>query len=394
MELRGLEVRTSGATARLQCEVVTASGPETLWFEVPRAHAAHLDTERYDGLVVALLPRAMARGEDITVRGALSLRLHFNLAHFYMAVQAPLVRTDRAVRIHPDTVIDRVAEPRPRAAATGFSAGVDSFAALHDHFVTESRPGYRITHLLLNNVGSHGQRDPAAARRLFMQRHAAVRGYAEEAGLDLVTVDSNLDEVLGLDFEQTHTPRNVAVALLLQPLLGRFYYASTYRYADCGVRENFDSGSTDPIALPLLATETLDLVATGSQHTRVVKTALLAAVPGANRYLNVCTNAAAAGHNCSRCKKCARTQLTLEALGMLPDFGAVFSPTDWPATRDDFIAETLLGPRILPLSRELRSFLEAQGYRFTWRQRALALRHVIPKPLRRIGRRASRALSR
>jgi hypothetical protein len=304
-----------------------------------------------------------------------------------MSIVSTMLPRLRPVRIRAEHELADES-PRPAGVGTGFSAGVDSFALLRDHWVDEQRPGYRVTHLLFNNVGSHGDRDFAAARRLFEQRYEAVSGYAESIGLPFLRVDSNLSDLLRMNFQKTHTPRNFSVVLLFQRLFGRYYYASTYRYRDCFVGPDaYDMAFADPFAVHLLSTETLDCVSTGSQWTRVEKTARVAEVPGAARWLNVCTNVEAGGRNCSTCTKCARTLLTLEMLGLLDRFAGAFDLDAWARTRNRFVSTVVLNARDDgPFTREIREHAAATGYRFTPWQRAATALNVLPRPLLRLGR--------
>lgn len=387
MELSNLEIVNAGAETRARCEVSWAGGRDVLWYAVDRRHEPFLATDRYDGFVVGLLLKAMAAGEDLEVRGTVSERLAFNLSNYYAFIVAETSAGLRPVRVHAERLDDGASRVRPAGVGTGFSAGVDSFAVLHDHYVAERRPGWRVTHLLFNNVGSHGDRDPDAARRLFHQRYEAVRGWPEHAGLEFVRVDSNLGELLRMDFEETHTPRNLSVALLLQGLLGRFYYASTFRYRDCFVGPTYDMAFSDPFAVHLLSTETLDCLSTGGQHSRVEKTALVARVPGATRWLNVCTNVAAGGRNCSTCAKCCRTLLTLEMLGELDEFAGVFDLAAWRRIRNRYVSsEVLARGRSSPFTIEIREHAARHGYRFSaWQHAARAL-NLLPRPVVRLGR--------
>lgn len=386
MELKDLELAELPDQARIQCRYTAGGKTGTLWYSVGRQHGNKLGTDRYDGFLVGLLLKAMELGEDIEVHGGISTRLHFNLTHYYMSILSQVIPSLKPIRIHAGLLAPAANVPAPGGVGSGFSAGIDSFAVLHDHYIKESRPGYRITHLLFNNVGSHGDRDFTAARTLFHQRHEAVRGYPAELGLEFIKVDSNLSDILCMDFERTHTPRNLSVALLFQNLFSRYYYASTFQYRDCFVGETFDMAFTDPFAVHLLSTETLDCLSTGSQLSRVEKTRNVAAVPGAERWLNVCTQVKAGGRNCSSCVKCCRTLMTLELLGKLDAFAGVFDLGLWNRLRNRYVSTQVLDRwRALPLTREIRDYAESTGHRFTTWQRAASSLTLLPRPVLKLG---------
>ncbi len=383
----------SDGTVRARVAVESSAGEADLWFGVAPEHAGCLTTERADGFLVALLLRAMQLGEDVRSAAPISARLHYHLVHHYQPLLRELMPGLRTVRIFSE-----LADVEPDAAATGvgtgFSAGIDSFAVIHDHLVQPVPAAFRLTHFTFNNVGSHGVRDPGRARQLFRRRHAAIKDYAASLGLPFIAVDSNLSELLPMDFEQTHTTRNLAVALVLQRLFRRFYYASTFRYRDLSVAPAYDSALADPVAVPMLSTESLDIVSAGGQYSRVDKTRLVADLADASRWLNVCASESADGINCSECLKCCRTLFTLELLGRLDQYAGVFNLARWNRVRDRFVVNHLLGAGpVRPLTAEILACAREQGYRFSWRQRASALLlRPVPAPLRRLGRSLRRRL--
>ena len=218
---------------------------------------------------------------------------------------------------------------------------------------------------------------------LFRARYALVRGYAGEIGLDLIGIDSNVSELLMMNFQQTHVPRNVAPALLLQRLLGKYYYASGYRYQDAFIGATHDLAYSDAASVHLLSTETLDCISSGSQYSRVEKTARVAAIPGAERWLNVCVRSDGDGTNCSTCWKCCRTLFTLEVLGELARFAQAFDLESWARVRSGYIRSTILGDVGDPFVREIREHCDKVGYRFPRRDilaaKVLRLRRMLPR---------------
>jgi hypothetical protein len=95
----------------------------------------------------------------------------------------------------------------------------------------------------------------------------------------------------------------------------------------------------------------------------VEKTRRLAKIPGANRWLNVCVAPSPDGKNCSTCKKCCRTLLTLEILGLLDDFKQVFSLDKWAGVRNRYLI-WMLGDKNDPLFNEIKEYANSVGYSF------------------------------
>lgn len=380
-------LREADGLVRAEVRVRSGAGERLLWFGVAPEHAGLMSVDRADGFVVAQLLLAMQLGEPVEVETPVSTRLYYNLMNHYQPLARELMPALRIVPIHAPLASEPLAVP-PTGVGTGFSAGIDSFAVIHDHLVQPVPEGFRLTHLTFNNVGSHGIRDHERARQLFRRRYEQVRGYPDSIGLPFIAIDSNLGEALPLDFEQTHTTRNLAVALVLQPLFRRFYYASTFRYRDMAVEPTFDSAFADALAVPLLSTESLDLVSTGGQYSRVEKTRLIADLPDARRWLNVCATESLDGRNCSTCRKCCRTLFTLELLGRLEEFSGVFDLDRWQRVRNRYISAKVLGKGpVRPLSREILELVEESGFRYSaWQRIAAWLLRVVPRPLYRLGR--------
>lgn len=323
-----------------------------------RAGKRHLDYEvsepsllsdTCDAAVVALLIPAMREGRGLDVRGPLSARLHWQLPRLQALLQSVMPDL-QAVDI---VAADLTTRSSGGGVLTGLSGGVDSFCVLADHLD-------RITHLLFNDVGSHA----GGGRALFRERVRRLEPVAAALGLPIVRVTSNLDSFYAKSFQQTHTLRNASVALLLSGGIGQYLYASAFAYgAICGGPSK-DLATADPVTLPLASTEAVDLVAVGSEYTRVEKTVKVAGVALSHDALDVCVND---GHeappiNCSACWKCMRTLATLEIAGMLDRYRAVFDFDAYRARRTGYFVDMLASDD--PLVVEVREFAEEQGFDF------------------------------
>jgi hypothetical protein len=330
---------------------------DTLWYSVPAEYGEALSPTGTDAFVLAVLPLAMADGSNIAIHGSLSERLAYHLPRNYMPILSRFVPRLREVQVSADRVEPRCL-PDSRGVATGVSGGIDSFVTLADHYLDEVQPSFRLTHLLFHNIGSHGR--GAMGDRIFQRRRRHLSALADELGLPLIPVDSNLHYALPLPYARTHTLRSVSVAHALARLIGRFLYSASIEYRDVTVGPMRDISNVDPIALPLLATEATDCVLAGGQYTRIAKTERVAGIELSYRYLDVCVapeHAPAAGQwNCSRCWKCTRTMLTFELLGTLDRYGAVFDLDDWNRNRSRRVTTALAhgGPLVREIFRLAR----------------------------------------
>jgi hypothetical protein len=348
----------------IRFHIESSVGPDTLWYRLPEEFSNFV-TDLCDAALLALLIPAMARGEDIYVAGAVSERLLYNLVGSYQRLLEHVVPSLHRVKIYPDDV--QVRNQRATAVATGFSCGIDSYCVLADHHYSDVPAGFRVTHLLFNNVGSHGTH----GEHLFRERYARVEPVAERIGLPLIKCNSNVDTFYGkeIGFQQTHTPRNASVPLLLQRGLGRYLYASTYHFTDAFVGATYDMAYSDTITLPLLSTETLESISVGSHYTRIEKTLRVADISDSYRTLDVCVNSDCAG-NCSACWKCLRTLLTLDIAGCIDRYSASFNLDTYRQLRGKYI-RTVLRSRD-PLLREIVRFAKDRRYSFPLKSHLLA----------------------
>jgi len=240
---------------------------------------------------------------------------------------------------------------------------VDSFCNYYDHTGDRAPPEYRITHFVYNNVGSHGQHGTENDFNVFKEHAASIRKFAACEGKELITVNSNLDEYMGMNFQLTHTIRNAAVALLLQNVASKFLYPSCSQIRYTEVKPSFDIAGLDPVILPLLSTERLDCIASGGQYERTEKTAVVAETPASYEFLDVCVepyNAKNGKLNCSRCWKCMRTQMTLDVVGKLEKYEAVFDLKEYRRYRKMFMIDVLKSTN--NHQEDLANFIRKRNY--------------------------------
>lgn len=343
---------------RISAELLFPDARETLWFDVPLR-----PSDASDSFLIALLPRAMREGLDIVVEGELSSLLFYNVTQYYLAFLQTLDRKAKRISVRADKLTTR--HRGGKGVFTGFSAGVDSFATIfsHRHHVPEE---FRVTHLLFNNVGSHGQSDKG--RTIFEERYARLQQRA--MGYPLLPVISNLDEVMQSKFEKTHTIRNCATALLFQESCGKFLYSSAVHYRDAFVGETEYMGYADAVGVALLSTETTQCISAGGQYTRFEKTELIAHEPETFATLDVCVQPKKGMLNCSTCWKCLRTELTLEIAGALDNYTAAFDLHEYRRVRTLFIATVLRSHDAL--NKEIAEQIRARGFKVPVRARLLS----------------------
>lgn len=360
--------------ARLRTHVTTSDGQHELWYETDAQHAASFALDSCDGFVVAVIVQAMRSGHDIHVAGRMSSRLWHNLTQFGIPLLTRTFTELKPIRIEADELHPSTSQGS--GVATGFSAGIDSYAAIIQHKVREKHDDHRISHFLFNNVGSHSHGRPAQDRDLFRQRLTAIRPAAATLGIPVIAIDSNVSELFPYEFIKCHSAANAAVPLLLQNAFRHFLYASAYSYAACGTDKSDDIAYLDPLLFHLFSTETLECVSTGCQLTRVEKTEMVSAYEPSYRHLNVCASADGHGGNCSACFKCCRTILTLELLGKLDSYRSVFDMRKFATVRNAYV-RGLFRAHAGSLEDEVGALAASRGHH--WWAPLLRLRRAISR---------------
>ena len=333
-------LQESDDSVRISVAMTRGERKDIIWYSVPRKWGDVLSTESSDGFLVALLHLAMISGESLEIDGAISEKLFHNLVNFFIPMITKVIPVLKPIIVIPNKL--KVSRASGSAVATGFSGGIDSFTTMTEHFANERIPHYKITHLLFNNVGSHGESDAVKARKLFLNRHERIRGFSECLGIPFIRVDSNINEFLQLPFMQIHSMLNASVPLILQNLIGKFYYSSGDKYEDCRIVPTNEISILDPMTIHLYSTETLDCISTGCQYSRVEKTRRVSQFEPSYSWLNVCIDADGNGSNCSVCAKCCRVLLTLELLHAIHLYERVFDLKRYRQVRRKYIRGRIL----------------------------------------------------
>ena len=344
-----------GGNVELRAIVEFNGGEHECFYSVPETYASFADTKSSNCFLVGFLYPAMRYGEDIHVEGTVSARLLYNLNEYLVPLMASLDERLKRIRMTADATDDRGSSDA-KAVGTGFSGGIDSFATIHEHYARSAPEGFKLTHLFFFNVGAHGipkcEGDLAALERKFHARYERLAGFPNEAGLPFVPVNSNIHLFHPWGHLEVATLATVSAVMFLQKGIRRYYLASAghpykhlWHYLGASHRPD-DIAYLNPLLLPWLSTESLDLVDDGTFYDRSEKTVLVAGYEPASRYLNVCCSHDTLDTNCSICDKCCRTLLTLEILGKTDQFRSVFDIDKYRReARRLFIASTIVNAK-------------------------------------------------
>lgn len=312
---------------------------DSLWYKFPLNFKDYIVTEQLDSFLVGLLFLGLKTGRDIQLKAPVSARLFYTINHYL--IPALCLANPKLKRIKIiDAGLNEKDLNEGGVSGTGLSCGVDSFATYYDHI--SDGGSFKIEYFTYLNAGSHGDSGGEKARRVFFKRLESVKGFASKQGKEIITIDSNLSEILKMNFQSTHTLRNVSCILNLQKLFRNYYYASPHRF-DYYSLNSEDIGDADILITSLLSTESTCFFASAAHLNRIERTDLISNFPATFEYLNVCTNPNNQGArmNCTSCDKCLRTALTLDLLGKLHLYEQVFDCEKFKRNRNNFIGKLM-----------------------------------------------------
>ena len=306
-----------------------------LWFAVPIEYKDYLCVERGDAFVVAMLWYAMITGSDIESIAPMSEKMVFHITRYLI----PALCTDengyRRIKIMGPTTD----QPYKNigGVGTGMSCGVDSFYTMHEYTKEDTPFKYKLTHLSYFNMGAIFHPNRAEKKkytlkefydttdRMSEEKRENARLVAEQAGMPLVYVKSNLDsDYYRGAYGHTGVYRNCAMALSLQGLYSVYYNSSGGwpGYFDLTLTEG--SQHYEALLCQCLSTESLEFILS-DYATRLEKTIAIADDKLAQKYLDVCF----CFNSCGKCSKCIRTLVTLDIIGKVDQFREIFDVDDF-----------------------------------------------------------------
>ena len=331
----------------------------SIYYRVPSEYGYYLVDEVVDAfLLIVLLPAILTR-QDIHVKAPISQDLSFQLQNGLLYLLSSVFKTSE------ERLINIILEHTPVsdsifkdsfANACGCSLGVDSLSAIKYLTSTHCPSGFKLSHLTYFNIGALGEYDVELANQVFRTNLVLIQDYARHLSLPLVTVESNSSILYTdlLDFEQTHSLRNACAVIALKKLFKRYYYASSFPI-DRFKLTNTSMSFFDSLLLPMLSSPSLSFYVVDLGKSRTEKTSFISDDPFVQHSLYVCWkdiisngNPLLMGElskvpylNCTRCDKCLRTVLTLDILGVLDKFSALFDLDYYRTHRQAYLLRVL-----------------------------------------------------
>lgn len=327
------KVLSQEGTTKVSYSIEEDGREKEIWFVFPSEFEHGLSIDCSDGILVQCLLYGIRSGKSIDVIGQISGRLLYQLEHHFIPAYA---NKGGFRRIHINCIsgvkIGYATHNEDRGgtyrvAATGMSCGIDSLYTYLTHSkerenIEENRTVGLLTHF---DVGAFhygdGKRQYVEGDSLESRHLKKAKEFAEDVGLPLLDVKSNVAEIFPMDHDKAHTIRNCGVVLMFQNLIETYYYSSTFPLWNFKYDIDKDMAYYDPFTLQMLCTEKITFYSIDSNASRLEKTKLVAEYEISRHHLNVCT---VSDKNCGKCQKCSRTMVELEAVGKLDMFKDVF----------------------------------------------------------------------
>ncbi len=207
-----------------------------------------------------------------------------------------------------------------RSPAVFFSGGVDSY------FTLLNLPEKDLTLLSIEHTeANQASVSDAFARLTDLQNNASEKRHERN-----IKIATNMmvahPRILDQWALRLHGPFYAACALLVSDTISSAAISSTFEYS------HLKPWGSHPELDPLWSSSSTQIRHFGADHSRVEKTASVARSAAARSSLSVCEKGRYADGsrlNCSKCTKCDRTMLTLDALGYSPSDAQAFDWSDY-----------------------------------------------------------------
>jgi len=364
-----------------------------------------------DAFVVAMLLPAIITKQKIKIDTPMSERLYHNIEHSVSTILKHVYVEDKRkakVTEIQDGIIEIGGDNQlvtynyqGKGIATGCSLGVDSMASYLTYSTDNCPPKHKLTHLTYFNAGAMGFHNETLAAKAYNKDLIMVKQFSDEVGLPLVCIESNVAKWYNrmMGFGQCAVMINMSVVLSMQKLFGKYYFASSFpiwefRY-DKFIMEYYET-----LLLPLLSTESTDLMVANPEMTRVAKEKMIIDNSIVQKYLYVCWKEIIANANpetdyaknkdsflnCTSCDKCLRTLLAIDIMGYIEYYKELFNIGYYYKVKDSYIARVIAKKNDDSFYYELYCLIKEYNYPITKKTRALVFAHKMCQKFSFLGR--------
>ena len=363
-----------------------------IFYKTTEEYGSYFTEELSDAFLVAMLVKAIGTGQDIKIEGFISERLYYTLTNTLIGIISYSLYKQPIDIKFAEGGGTKVLALSPKVNVTGCSMGVDSLASILYHLSDECPKGFRLTHLSFLNVGSYGKGSLKSVQESYKRHLGAVRKFADEIHLPVVTIESNMDEInLYQNLSYSYALNNASAYLSMQSLFKKCYIASSYIVAQTEFNAS-DPFHYENILFQNLSSENTEIMVSNPNMNRIEKTKYISGSDLAKKYLNVCLHDAMINEdgneeykqnisidriNCSKCYKCRRTLLTLDVLGVVNEFGKVFNLSTYYKNRDKYVAFCMYTRHNDVYNEEIYELMQKTNYRISLRAKLYNMMLVL-----------------
>lgn len=287
-----------------------------LWYKIEKEYEEYINEDNGNPFLITLIPYIVKHNYDVKINSKISSKLYYQINTYLL----PLLCKEfnkKKINIECELTDERY---EGEGVGASVSCGVDSFYTILKH-KDQKDTKYNITHLAFFNAGSHGEYGGESARKLYEERLIEIKKFCKHHNYKLVTVDSNMNELIMMNHEKTHTFRTLGCVYVLEKLFGKYYFASGLGFNGSKISEE-DTAYYDILNVHCLSNENISFYCSGLETTRQEKIKFISNFPETYDSLNVCVRDE--WKNCSDCEKCIRTITALESIGKINNYKKVF----------------------------------------------------------------------
>ena len=339
------------------CANLSIAGEEkVMYFSVEEIYGEYLINNRCDAFVAAVITTAMHEGYDIICNAPVTRRILYWLNNYLIPTLSSAIKFYNPIIVKAEP-IDEIVQ-NTGAVATGWTGGVDCFYTYltHSKGYKAENSKYNLTHLFVNNNGAIEGEDAKGTLKKMVEK--TKNGFALETGKNVVGVDTNIQDIFQERFLTTVSFRHCAVVLALQKLLSVYLVSSSYAYQEFGFKNSENLGYYETIVYQTFTTALTAIYCSGGGIVRTEKVKALIEFPLSYKYIHSCIYACK--DNCTKCGKCVRLVLLLDALGVVDKYSQAFD-LDWYKQNLDWcLSRIYLG--MGPVGEFIVSTFKKRGY--------------------------------
>ena len=300
-----------------------------------------------DSALLAMLPVAMYHKLPIHINGNISETLFYFINNDIQIILQRVIPKLKSINISVRGFYNKFFESKKTALA--FSGGVDSFASLLQ-LEDRNKSPFNVTDLVLVNAGAIGPFNSEYTGLVYDAMKIKYSNISKDFDKNFIGINTNIDEFYNseLNFQQTHTIRNIAASLILDGHIKQLFYSSgTDIYSRISLRPYRTTAIVEPILIPLLSSESIRFFNIGSQYSRMDKIKKIIEDPRVMNNLFVCVAPPMIKlknnlENCNCCWKCEQTMLSIDQFSKLNNFANVFDIARYYKVKEKIIKRMII----------------------------------------------------